>query len=105
MQRRAALARAMAVEPSLLLMDEPLVSLDPESSKAMLQLLRDAMDQTEATAVFATHDRQEALSLADRVLELGGAPAQVLRDRTSPLDRADRTKDSVSALAAEWFDG
>lgn len=104
MQRRAALARAMAIEPALLLMDEPLVSLDPDSTKAMRLLLRDAMDQTAATAVLATHSRLEALALADRVLELGDAPARVVRDRQTPLQRSNRTETAVAKLAGEWFD-
>lgn len=105
MQRRAALARAMAVQPSVLLMDEPLVSLDPEATVEMRRLLVQAMDRTEATALFATHDRFEALTLADRVLELGGAPATIVRDRTSPIARGARTTDAVMTLVQEWFDG
>lgn len=105
MQRRAALARAMAVQPSVLLMDEPLVSLDPDSTAEMRRLLVQAMDRMDATALFATHDRFEALTLADRVLELGGTPATIIRDRTSPLTRDERSADTVSALVQEWFDG
>ncbi|MEM7057593.1 MAG: ATP-binding cassette domain-containing protein [Pseudomonadota bacterium] len=103
MQRRAAIARAMAVSPSTLLMDEPLVSLDPEAAVEMRRLLVKAMDRTAATAMFATHDRFEALTLADRVLELGGSPARIIRDRVSPLARSERTAEPVSALVEEWF--
>lgn len=105
MQRRAALARAMAVQPSVLLMDEPLVSLDPEAATEMRRLLGEAMDRMEATALFATHDRFEALTLADRVLEMGRTPATVVRDRMSPLARNERTGSAVTALMQEWFDG
>lgn len=104
MQRRAALARAMAVSPALLLMDEPLVSLDQKAALGMRTLLLDVMDQTQATALFATHDRHEALAMADRVLELGGAPGRIVRDRLSPLSRQDRTSVRVLALVGEWFD-
>jgi ABC-type nitrate/sulfonate/bicarbonate transport system ATPase subunit len=105
MQRRAALARALAVEPSLLLLDEPLVSLDPDSASAMRELLRLAMDRTGAVALISTHDRREALALADRVLELGGQPARITGDRHSPLDRAARRDPAaVDALHAEWFE-
>jgi NitT/TauT family transport system ATP-binding protein len=104
MQRRAALARALAVEPSLLLLDEPLVSLDPDSAAAMRELLRLAMDRTGAVALIATHDRREALALADRVLELGGEPARIAADRHSPLDRTSRGNPAaVDAVHAEWF--
>jgi ABC-type nitrate/sulfonate/bicarbonate transport system ATPase subunit len=104
MQRRAALARALAVEPSLLLLDEPLVSLDPDAAAAMRQLLRLAMDRTGAVALIATHDRREALALADRVIELGGHPAQISADRRSPLDRAARSNAvAVDAVHDGWF--
>ncbi len=104
MQRRAALARALAVDPALLLLDEPMVSLDADSAAAMRELLRLAMERTGATVLIATHDRSEALTLGDRVLELGGLPAVIVRDRRSPLDRTVRRDPKAVAVAhAEWF--
>ena len=104
MQRRAALARALAVDPALLLLDEPTVSLDADSAAAMRELLRMAMERTGATALIATHDRMEALTLADRVVELGGRPARVVRDRRSPLDRtARRNPAAVASAHGQWF--
>lgn len=105
MQRRAALARALAVRPGMILMDEPLVSLDPATADEMQRHLSDAMDQTGATALFATHDRREALALADRVLELDGRPAILNRDRTVPLKRAQRTPEAMEELLGDWFNG
>lgn len=90
MQRRAALCRALAVDPALILLDEPLVSLDPATAEQMRQLLRRTLDVTGATALMTTHDRREALALADRILEIGGSPATLVRDRPSPLSRAER---------------
>ncbi|MBY8975696.1 ATP-binding cassette domain-containing protein [Rhodobacteraceae bacterium NNCM2] len=104
MQRRAALARALAVRPGLVLMDEPLVSLDPENAAQMRDLIRTQLSSSGASAVITTHDRHEALSLADRVLELEGTPARLIRDRHSPLGRKERTNpSSVDALYNRWF--
>lgn len=104
MQRRAALARAMAVQPDLILMDEPLVSLDPASASEMRRLLTKMLDRTGAAALMATHDRREALMLTDRVLMLDGPPARLVSDRRSPLDReTKRDEAAVEAVHAEWF--
>lgn len=105
MQRRAALARALLAKPDLLLMDEPLVSLDVEAAKAMRALLLKTLDLTGATALIATHDRREALFLADRVLEIGGAPATLLRDRATGLPHGEsRDADMIETLHKEWFE-
>lgn len=104
MQRRAALARALAIDPVLMLMDEPLVSLDAETGAGMRRLLVAALDRTGAMGLIATHDRREALAIADRVLELGGTPARLISDRTSPLDRTGRADPAaIEGLHAEWF--
>lgn len=105
MQRRAALARALLAKPDLLLMDEPLVSLDVEAAQAMRALILKTLDITDAAAMIATHDRREALALADRVLEIGGAPATLIRDRTTGLPRgAARSADMIETLHEEWFE-
>jgi ABC-type nitrate/sulfonate/bicarbonate transport system ATPase subunit len=105
MQRRAALARALLAKPNLLLMDEPLVSLDVEAAKAMRALLLKTLNLTGATALIATHDRREALFLADRVLEIGGAPATLIRDRATGLpDGEQRNADMIETLHKEWFE-
>lgn len=104
MQRRAALARAMAVQPDLILMDEPLVSLDPASASEMRRLLTEMFDRTGAAALLATHDRREALMLTDRVLILDGPPARLVSDRLSPLDRgARRDEAAVETVYTDWF--
>ncbi len=104
MQRRAALARALAIKPALVLMDEPLVSLDTENAELMRDLIRSQLASSGATALMTTHDRVEALTLADRVLELDGVPAELARDRTSPLGRDERqSPGSVAALHERWF--
>ena len=105
MQRRAALARALLAKPDLLLMDEPLVSLDVEAAKAMRALLLKTLDLTGAAALIATHDRREALFLADRVLEIGGAPATLIRDRVTGLPHGEqRNAELIETLHKEWFE-
>lgn len=104
MQRRAALARALAVDPSVMLLDEPLVSLDPAAASDMRGVLRRAMERTNAIVIMATHNRHEALALCDRIVELDGPPAAVSQDRLSPLDR-DQRQDSaeIERVCHDWF--
>lgn len=90
MQRRAALVRALAIQPVLILMDEPLVSLDADTARDMRELLLTTLIEARVATLIATHDRREALHLADRIIELGGQPTRVIRNRTSPLDRSQR---------------
>ncbi len=85
-QRRLSLARAIAAEPELLLMDEAFASLDEDTAHRMRGLTRDLIDARGLSAVIVTHDVEEAVFLADRVIGLGGAPAAVIFDEM--LDRA-----------------
>ena len=90
MQRRVALARAFAIEPDILLMDEPFVSLDVAAAAGLRALLLDLWSRRRATVLFVTHDPTEAVTLATRILRLGGAPARILRDRAVSLDAHQR---------------
>ncbi len=67
-RQRVALARALAVEPRLLLLDEPFGALDAKVRKDLRRWLRDVHDRMGLTSVFVTHDQEEALDLADRVV-------------------------------------
>ena len=67
-RQRIALARALAVEPKVLLLDEPFGALDAKVRKELRRWLRDFHDRTGHTTVFVTHDQEEALELADRVV-------------------------------------
>ncbi|MGH1330003.1 MAG: ABC transporter ATP-binding protein [Paracoccaceae bacterium] len=75
-QRRLALARAIALRPSVLLMDEPFVSLDPKLGEEMMDLFRALRAQSDMATILVTHEPKEAAALADRILELSGSPAQ-----------------------------
>ena len=66
-RQRVALARALAIEPRILLLDEPFGALDPEVRRDLRRWLRELHDRTGLTTVMVTHDRAEALEVADRV--------------------------------------
>ncbi|TPN99797.1 sulfate/molybdate ABC transporter ATP-binding protein [Mesorhizobium sp. B1-1-5] len=67
-RQRVALARAMAIEPKVLLLDEPFGALDAQVRRELRRWLREIHDRTGHTTVFVTHDQEEALELADRVV-------------------------------------
>ena len=69
-RQRIALARALAIEPRILLLDEPFGALDAKVRKELRRWLRELHDEIHVTSVFVTHDQEEALELADRVVVL-----------------------------------
>jgi tungstate transport system ATP-binding protein len=70
--QRTSLARAFALRPEILLLDEPFASLDPPTRDSLIEDLEHILQQTRTTAVFATHDRLEALRLSDRIAVMDG---------------------------------
>ncbi len=70
--QRTSLARAFAIQPEILFLDEPFASLDPPSRESLIEDLERILKQTRTTAIFATHDRQEALRLSDRIAVMKG---------------------------------
>lgn len=84
MARRAAIARAFAIEPALLLLDEPFVSLDPAMAEQGRAVLVSAWQTRRCAALLVTHDLGEAASLADRILLLSAGPARVMREVIVP---------------------
>ena len=80
MAQRAALARALVNEPSVLLMDEPLANLDSLTRMAMQAELLELWQHEQFTAFLVTHDVEEALCLAERVLVLSHRPARIVAD-------------------------
>jgi NitT/TauT family transport system ATP-binding protein len=87
MQQRVQLARALAMQPSVLLMDEPFGALDAMTKAALQDELLRVQALTGTTIVFVTHDVDEAVYLSDRVVVLGGAPATVAHDIEVDLRR------------------
>jgi tungstate transport system ATP-binding protein len=70
--QRTSLARAFAIQPEVLLLDEPFASLDPPTRESLIEDLERILRQTGTTAIFATHDRLEALRLSDRMAVMNG---------------------------------
>jgi ABC-type nitrate/sulfonate/bicarbonate transport system ATPase subunit len=99
MQRRAALARALLVEPDLLLLDEPLVSLDHALAGRMRALLAEYWRRHRPTVLLVTHDLREAVTLADRVVVLAEGAGRVSLQRgielPHPRDPADPRIDAI----------
>jgi NitT/TauT family transport system ATP-binding protein len=85
MARRVALARALAVAPDLLLLDEPFVSLDAAAAARARHLLLGAWSASRFAALLVTHDLAEAAALADRILILSGRPSRVTREIAVPV--------------------
>ncbi len=77
MQQRAAIARALAYEPSILLLDEPFASVDAQTRAELEDLLLDVWEREGLTVLLVTHDIDEAVYLADRVVVLSSAPTHV----------------------------
>lgn len=90
MARRAALVRAFAIRPDLLLMDEPFVSLDAPTARRIRQLLIKVWQERPHTVLFVTHDLREAITLADRLVFLTAAPTRVIHQVSVNIPRAER---------------
>ena len=84
MAQRAALARALVRKPSVLLLDEPLASLDALRRMQLQEALAEIIAAVGATAILVTHDIEEALYLADRIVVLGGSPSRIALEITMP---------------------
>jgi len=87
MAQRAALARALVTRPSVLLLDEPFSALDAMTRQSLQEELVGLWERDRPTLVLVTHDLDEALFLADRVVVLGGQPGQIRLDLPVPLPR------------------
>ena len=87
MKQRVALARAWLPEPEVLLLDEPFGALDAQTRLMMQELLREAWLSTHTTMLFVTHDVEEALFLADRVLIMSARPGKIVEEVILPFGR------------------
>jgi NitT/TauT family transport system ATP-binding protein len=101
MQQRAAIVRALALRPSVLLMDEPFGALDAFTREEMNRLVEEIWMETHTTIVFITHSIEEAIFLSDRVIVLTKRPGRVLKDYAVPFPRP-RTMETMASR--EVFD-
>jgi len=101
MRQRVGLARALAVDPDVLLMDEPFGALDAQTRAVLQRELLDLWADERKTILFVTHDIEEALLLADRVLVLGRDPNRVERTVEVPFERprVERDVDTTEEFA------
>jgi NitT/TauT family transport system ATP-binding protein len=87
MQQRAAIVRALALKPSVLLMDEPFGALDSFTREEMNRLVEEIWLDTKTTIVFITHSIEEAIFLSDRVVVLSARPGRVAKEYRVPFAR------------------
>lgn len=87
MQQRVAIARALANTPSILLMDEPFGALDAQTRAMMQENLLQIWHQVGITVVFVTHDIDEAIFLADRILVMSAGPGRFVQEIAVDIDR------------------
>ena len=109
MRQRAALARTLAVDPAVLLMDEPFSALDAQTKMVLQQDLGRTLMETGKTALFVTHDLVEAIALSDRVLVMSQRPGRIVEiipiaipDRGNPMER--RKSPKIGPYVAELMD-
>jgi NitT/TauT family transport system ATP-binding protein len=97
MKQRVGIARALAVDPELLLMDEPFGSVDAQTRDMLHEELLSVWAETEKTVLFVTHDVEEAVTLADRVVVMAADPGRVREVVAIDLDRPRNRTDSEFA--------
>jgi NitT/TauT family transport system ATP-binding protein len=96
MKQRVAIARALANQPRILLMDEPFGALDAQTRCSMQAHLLRIWESVDVTIVFITHDLDEAIYLADRIIVLGANPGRILEVIEVPVARPRRTEQFLS---------
>jgi NitT/TauT family transport system ATP-binding protein len=106
MKQRTAIARTLAIDPSILLMDEPFGALDAQTRSLMQTELLSIWQRTPKTVIFVTHDVQEAVYLAERVAVMSARPGQIKAIVETKFDKRDpsilRAKEFVEKVDQIW---
>lgn len=103
MKQRVAIARTLANDPAMLLMDEPFGALDAETRWHMQELLLGVIERSRTTVLMVTHDIEEAIFLADRVLFMTRRPGRIREDLTTAFKRGRRIANKEDVLAAPGY--
>jgi NitT/TauT family transport system ATP-binding protein len=103
MKQRVAIARGMAMEPDILLMDEPFAALDALTRRKMQDELLELWDDTRFTVLFVTHSIEEAVKIGNRILLLSPHPGQVLAELNS-VPRSHMQTDAARVLEQKIHD-
>ena len=93
MKKRAAIARVLAVDPAILMMDEPFAPLDAFTRQRLQDDILSLWENTGCTILYVTHDLTEAITLADRVVLMSARPGRVVREYPIDLPRPRRVMD------------
>lgn len=104
MKRRVSIIRAFAINPDLLLMDEPFVSLDAPMAREVRELLQKLWQKRPHTVLFVTHDLREAIALADRLIFLTARPMRVLEEVSVVTARGERNAEFVEQFRMQLFE-
>jgi ABC-type nitrate/sulfonate/bicarbonate transport system ATPase subunit len=99
--RRAAIARAFAIRPDFLLLDEPFVSLDEAVATRLRSELMALTARTRVTTLLVTHNLEEAIQLADRLFVLSDRPTHIIFEKSLPTQRGTRSKDVIASIREE----
>lgn len=101
MKQRLQIARALALQPRILLMDEPFAALDAQTRDQLQEEVQRIWAETRTTVMFVTHNVREAVLLADRVIVMAGSPGRIKREIPIPLEHPrDPDSHAVVDLAA-----
>jgi NitT/TauT family transport system ATP-binding protein len=99
MRQRAAIARALVLNPKILLMDEPFAALDAQTRQMLMEELQEIWQRTKNTVLFVTHNVREATFLADRVFEMTARPTTIKREYPIHIPRPRQEQDPSLLVA------